>query len=141
MEILFWAVLLIGALLLEVLTLTIYLLAVAFGALVALFFAYFGAPLEANLLAFTVSTFAGTLMVRRYFKPKKAETAPGWLNAPVTVVSAQPDGRIRVAYSGTEWDATLKDTQSFPASVGQTLFIHELKGNRLTLSTLPSHTN
>ncbi len=130
------ALILVG---LEMATGTFYLLmlaiAMAVGGLAALF--YVGLPWQFALSALAVVV--GTVMLRRWKGGQGRGAADNNLDAgqPVKVLSWRNDGGARVFYRGAEWDAEL-ETADTPRDA--TLYIKAMRGSTVILTShKPQH--
>lgn len=124
------AVLLIG---LEMATGTFYLLMLGVAMMVGGVAALLGAPLTAQFALTAVAMVAGIVWLRRW----KGSRAPAMVDAsldigqPVKVLSWQGDNRARVFYRGAEWDAELDEAG---VSRESTLYIKALHGSTVILT-------
>lgn len=125
------------ALVVELHSHTIYLLAATTGLAVAgaLGLAGLGWP---GQLVVTAALMAGgfplAALYRRH-QPRAAALVPADIGQTVIVVASDQD-RLRVKYRGTEWDATMPGAGPGPLP-GSRLRITALEGNLLTLAPLP----
>lgn len=126
----------------EVHTLTIYLIALAAACFVSGGLAL-GAHtgLDVSLIAFAIVLFAGLPVAhyvrRRLQNPESERVSHDDVGAPVTVVAVH-QGRVRVSYRGSEWDA--RPTAGLAPerlAAGATLWIAARDGNTLVVAGEP----
>lgn len=129
----YWFLLALVLLGLEMATGTFYLLvlsiALAVGGLAALLDA--SMPWQLTLCALAV--IAGTIIVRRWKTKQPQEAASADLDAgePVQVLKWQENGAARVSYRGAEWDA---EAESADMPRDGVLYIKAIRGSRLILT-------
>lgn len=137
MQLIFWTALGAVAVGVELLTGTLYLLALAGGASVAALAAYFGAPLAVTVTLFALTSGLGVLAARKYFKPTPA-AAPTETGGSVVVTEVRSDATLRVLYRGTHWDAFVEPGIATP-TVGATCQIRGFEGNRIRCGEATAH--
>ncbi|MGH9482960.1 MAG: NfeD family protein [Terriglobales bacterium] len=129
---LLWAATALTALVIELHTQTVYLLAaaVAFFAGAAVGFAGGGAPWQ--FVAIGLFCLAGfpTASLVRHHQQRQAPLGAADIGLEVTVLSISPNG-LRVSYRGTEWDAVMPEGTAAP---GETLRITATKGSTLEVA-------
>lgn len=134
---LFWTVIAVAALTVELATGTLYLLVLGVAAAVTAGYAA-SAPNAWGemLLVFAVVSGAGVV----YLRKRKQTPAPTVLTdegAEVEVVSDLGAGQFRVRYRGSEWDAFVPESESTsPAQAPKTLRIERIEGIRLICAYL-----
>lgn len=122
----------------ELLSGTIYLLVFAVGCVAAGAVAALGGPVWSQFAAAAAISLAGAAAVRR-MRPGGASEGPVGRNPRVVsdigervrVETWGADGRARILYRGTHWDAELAPGES---AAGGEFTIREVAGNRLILS-------
>lgn len=128
----YWFVLGLILLGLELATGTFYMLVMALAASAGGLAAYFGLPQALHFVAAAAVGFIGTLVLRKS-RASMLETPEPGLDAghSVKVVAWREDGTARVFYRGAEWDAELEspDTPRDGA-----LYIREVRGSLLILT-------
>lgn len=139
------ALIIVGAALivLEMHTLTVYLLAVAAaciaGGVVGL---AGGGPMWALLAIVLTGALALALahsLRRRLKNPASEEVSRDDTGHPVTVIEAE-GGTLRVMYRGTTWSARLRDSSGAQPQAGRTLIIAAREGSTLILDPPPPAT-
>ncbi|MGH8112347.1 MAG: NfeD family protein [Rhodanobacteraceae bacterium] len=121
----------------EINTLTFYLLGVGLAAFAAAIAAFLGVPVQGSLLIC-----AATLLVdlplahwlRRRLNRNAASTKVSENDAgqAVVILAIRPNGAFRVSYRGSGWDARTEADSRVPA-VGETWVIDHREGNLLFL--------
>lgn len=126
-------VVLVGA---ELLSGTFYLLALGIAFLLGGIAAWLGAPVEAQLLVAGILAFIGTALAHRWRLRvgTPAPQPPLDVGNTVQVQSWHADGRARVAYRGTHYDAVLASPQ---AVRGKTMYIVAVDGSTLVIDAAP----
>jgi len=129
----YWFLLALILLGLEMLTGTFYLLVVAIAMAVGGLAALLGTSLAWQLTLGAVTGVAGTIILRRW-KSSQASAAPSVnLDAgqPVKVLKWNDDGTARVFYRGAEWDAA---PEAMDTPHETTLYIAAVRGSGLVLT-------
>ncbi len=129
----YWFLLALILLGLEMLTGTFYLLVVAIAMAVGGLVALLGISLAWQLTLGAVTGIAGTIMLRRW-KATQVSAAPNVsLDAgqPVKVLKWNDNGTARVFYRGAEWDA---EPESADTPRDATLYIAAMRGSGLVLT-------
>jgi membrane protein implicated in regulation of membrane protease activity len=129
----YWFLLALVLIGLEMVTGTFYLLVVAIAAAVGGTVAILGADPAWQFLWSSVTGVAGTVLLRRW-KNNQAITTPDIgldIGLPVKVIQWNDNGTARVFYRGAEWDAELESTET--AREG-TLYIKAVHGSGLILT-------
>ena len=127
------AAILVGA---ELMTGTFYLLAVGIAFAVGGAAALLGLPVPVQLVIAGVLSVVGALLAHHWRKGREPPPSPGLdIGQVVTVLGWKDDGRARVAYRGTQWDAELAapgvaraETMYIVGTRGSTLLIAERRG-------------
>jgi membrane protein implicated in regulation of membrane protease activity len=123
------AAILVGA---ELMTGTFYLLAVGVALAVGGLAALMGAATPVQLVIAGILSVVGALLAHRWRKGREPPRSPGLdVGQPVTVLGWKDDGRARVAYRGTQWDAELA-VPSAPRA--DTMYIVGTKGSTLVIA-------
>lgn len=127
------AAILVGA---ELVTGTFYLLAIGIAAAMGGVAAWLGASLE---MQFLIAGGLGVALIgaAHHWRVRQATPPPQDsldIGQAVQVLTAKPDGTVRVSYRGTEWDAELASPR---AALSKTLYIVATKGSRLIVSERP----
>jgi membrane protein implicated in regulation of membrane protease activity len=123
------AALLIGA---ELLTGTFYLVALGVACAVAGLVALAGFGIQAQFTIAGALSVVGTIAAHRWRRDHTpAPDQPLDVGQPVQVREWREDGRLRVAYRGSEWDAELAAPL---VSRERTLYIVAMRGSVLVLS-------
>ncbi|MBI5890997.1 MAG: NfeD family protein [Nitrosomonadales bacterium] len=124
------AIILIG---LEMVTGTFYLLVVAIAMAVGGVAALLGAGMAWQLVFGAVTGVAGTIVLRRWksAQPADAPNANFDVGQPVRVIKWNDSGSARVFYRGAEWDAEL-ESADIPRE--GTLYIAAVRGSGLVLT-------
>jgi membrane protein implicated in regulation of membrane protease activity len=126
-------VVLVGA---ELLSGTFYLLALGIAFLLGGIAAWLGAPVEAQLLVAGILAFVGTALAHRW-RLRVGTPAPQLpldVGNTVQVQSWHADGRARVAYRGTHYDAVLASPQAVRE---KTMYIVAVEGSTLVIDAAP----
>ncbi|KTD52819.1 NfeD family protein [Legionella quateirensis] len=129
----YWFLLALILLGLEMATGTFYLLIVAIAMAVGGTFALFGMTFSAQLALAGLASFAGIVVLRRW-KSKHTSDASALsldIGQPVEVLTWKDDGTARVFYRGTEWNAEL-ETKEIGHEGG--FYIKDIRGSVLILS-------
>ncbi len=129
----YWFLLALILLGLEMLTGTFYLLVVAIAMAVGGLVALLGISLAWQLVLGAATGIAGTIMLRRW-KSTQASASPNVsLDAgqPVKVLKWNDNGTARVFYRGAEWDA---EPESADTPRDATLYIAAMRGSGLVLT-------
>ena len=129
----YWFLLSLLLLGLEMATGTFYLLVVSIAAVVGGSAAMLGTNIVAQLLLAALTVVAGTMFLRRRKSPQVNETVNESLDVgqPVKVLKWHDDERARVHYRGTEWDA---EVQFADTPHEGTLYIAAIHGSNLVLT-------
>ncbi len=130
----YWFVLGLILLGLELATGTFYMLVMALAAAGGGLAAYFGLPQALHFVAAAAIGLIGTLLLRKARASMRGRKMPEpGLDAghSVKVVAWREDGTARVSYRGAEWDAEL-ESPGTPRD--GTLYIREVRGNLLILT-------
>lgn len=124
------ALILVG---LEMVTGTFYLLVVAIAMAVGGVAALLGMGMVWQLLLSAVTGIVGTIMLRRWKSTQSSDTSNASLDIglPVKVIKWNEDGTARVFYRGAEWDAELESADTPHEG---TLYIAEVRGSALVLT-------
>jgi len=133
MGILFWTVAASVALCIEMLTGTLYLLVLCLASAAAAVAAHYEASTATQVGVFGAICalgFVGLQLRRRALKDFNAQSPHSDAGALVQVLADTGEGRFRVRYRGTEWDAELAEGQARDTQA-QVLRISHLKGNTL----------
>jgi membrane protein implicated in regulation of membrane protease activity len=129
----YWFLLALVLLGLEMITGTFYLLVVAIALAVGGLTALLTAGFAWQLLLSALTGIAGTIILRRW-KSAQASEAPNAsldVGLPVKVVKWNDNGTARVFYRGAEWDAEL---ESAGTPHEGTLYIKAVQGSSLVLT-------
>jgi membrane protein implicated in regulation of membrane protease activity len=124
---------LVGA---ELVTGTFYLLAIGIACLLGGVAAWLRAPVDAQLLVAGIFAFVGTALAHRW-RLRVGMPAPQPsldLGKPVHVQAWHADGRARVTYRGSHWDAVLA-APDVPRE--KTMYIVRVEGSTLVLDAVP----
>lgn len=129
----FWFLLGLVLLGLEMISGTFYLLVVAIAAFVGGAVAWLGMGIEMQLILSALTGVAGIFILRRTQKTQVVDAANASfdMGQPVHVLKWNDDGSARVTYRGAEWDAQL-ETHDMPRDA--TLYIASMQGSRLVLT-------
>jgi len=129
----YWFLLGLVLLGLEMVTGTFYLLMVSIAMAVGGFAALFGLSIAWQLTLAAVAVIAGTIILRRWKKARGNVAADVSLDAgqPVKVLAWQDNGLARVFYRGAEWNAEL---ESADTPRDGTLYIKAVRGSSLVLT-------
>lgn len=129
----YWFLLSLLLLALEMATGTFYLLVLSISAVVGGSAAMLGTNIVAQLLLCALTAVAGTMYLRRRKGTQTNEIVNGSLDIgqPVKVLKWHDDGRARVHYRGTEWDA---EVQFADTRHEGTLYISAVHGSNLVLT-------
>jgi membrane protein implicated in regulation of membrane protease activity len=123
------AAVLVGA---ELMTGTFYLLAVGVAFAVGGAAALVGADLPIQLVVAGVLSVVGTLWAHRWRERRSLPPQQGLdVGQPVKVLEWKDDGRARVAYRGTQWDAELEAPDVARA---ETMYIVATRGSTLVIA-------
>jgi len=124
------ALILVG---LEMVTGTFYLLVVGIAMAVGGLAALLGAGLVGQLVLGAVTCIAGTIILRRWKSAQVGDTSNASLDIgqPVKVLKWHDDGTTRVSYRGAEWDA---EPESANTPRDGTLYIAAVRGSSLVLT-------
>jgi membrane protein implicated in regulation of membrane protease activity len=133
-----WWILALGLGIAELLSGTLFMLIVAAGCAAGGAAAFLGAPFWAQCVTTALVSLVGLMWVRRN-RSLQAPSMPVGQNrdvhsdvgASVQVDAWSEDGRARVNYRGTQWDAVLAPGESAQAGRHS---IHAIDGNLLVLS-------
>ena len=129
----YWFLLALVLLGLEMVTGTFYLLVLAIALAVGGLTALLTAGIAWQLLLSAATGIAGTIILRRW-KSAQASEAPNAsldVGQPVKVLKWNDDGTARVNYRGAEWDAEL-ESADIPRDA--TLYIAAVRGSSLVLT-------
>jgi len=131
----YWFLMALVLLGLEMATGTFYLLVLSISMMVGGFAGYHGASLVWQLILIAVTVVAGVFILRRWKSGQVKEVASASLDIgqPVQIVTWHENGTARVFYRGAEWDAELV---SADISRDGTLYIAAVKGSILVLTNL-----
>jgi membrane protein implicated in regulation of membrane protease activity len=129
----YWFVLALVLVGLELATGTFYLLVVAIATAVGGATALLGAGLMWQLLLSAMTGIAGTAVLRRWKSTLAVETPNASLDIgrPVRVLKWNENGTARVIYRGAEWDA---EPESADTPHNETLYIAAVRGSGLVLT-------
>jgi len=137
-----WIVLGFVLVIVELMTGTFYLLALAAGVFLAALLAYGGANVMIQAVAGSAVALGGAWFINRRYGAQRQPDA-GRANfldrgQPVVLESwvDENNGLARVKYRGTTWDARIGGAAPRPA-VGATLFIEAQDGSTLIVGTAP----
>lgn len=124
------ALILVG---LEMVTGTFYLLIVGIAMAVGGLAALLGMSLAWQLALCAVAVVAGTIILRRWKSGHATEAPNGSLDIgqPVRVIKWHDNGNARVFYRGAEWDA---ESESADTPHEETLYIKAIQGSALVLT-------
>lgn len=129
----YWFLLALGLIMLELATGTFYMLVVGLALAVGGFAAYFGLSFPTQLTLSGLAGVAGTLILRR-MRRDKVSAEPNQsldIGQAVQSVTWQQNGSARVVYRGAEWSA---ETESSDTPREGTLYIKALRGSTLILT-------
>lgn len=129
----YWFLLALVLLGLEMVTGTFYLLVVAIAMAVGGLTALLTAGIAWQLILSALTGIAGTIVLRRW-KSTHAGEAPSAsldIGQPVKVIKWNDNGSVRVFYRGAEWDAEL-ESADMPHDA--TLYIAAVRGSGLVLT-------
>jgi membrane protein implicated in regulation of membrane protease activity len=129
----YWFLLALVLIGLEMVTGTFYLLVVAIGMAVGGLAALLGAGIAWQLVLSAVMVVAGTIILRRWKSTQASETPnPSFdIDQPVRVIKWHDNGSARVFYRGAEWDA---EPESADTPHEETLYIKAVQGSGLILT-------
>jgi membrane protein implicated in regulation of membrane protease activity len=128
-----WAVLALVVLIIEVIHRTFYLLILCIACVLAMCSALvFHSGPSFQLGVVVVASLAGIPVAGKLRQRSAGLHFPADQGQTVKVIRSK-DGRLRVLYRGTEWDAIYPGPEPAP---GETLKIQELHGNTLKLTSL-----
>lgn len=124
------ALILVG---LEMVTGTFYLLVVAIAMAVGGVAALLGMGMVWQLVLGAVTGIAGTILLRRWKSSQTGDASNAGfdIGLPVKVIKWNEDGTARVFYRGAEWDAELESADTPHEG---TLYIAEVRGSGLVLT-------
>jgi membrane protein implicated in regulation of membrane protease activity len=129
----YWFLLALILLGLEMVTGTFYLLIVAIAMAVGGLVALLGMSLAWQLILGAVTGVTGTIILRRW-KSAHASESPNTsldIGQPVRVIKWHDNGTARVFYRGAEWDA---EPESAGTPHDETLYIAAVRGSGLVLT-------
>ena len=129
----YWFLLALVLVGLEIATGTFYLLVIAIALAVGGTAAALGLTLVWQLVLSAVTGFAGTIMLRRWKSGRSSSTPDVGLDIglPVKVIKWNDNGTARVFYRGAEWDAELESTDTPHEGM---LYIKAVHGSGLVLT-------
>lgn len=129
----YWFLLALVLLALEMATGTFYMLVLAIALGVGGVAALLGLSLPLQLTLSAVTGFVGTVILRRakFVRPGAVSNQSLDIGQPVQVVAWRDDGTVRVHYRGAEWDA---EPESPDTPRDQTLYINSMRGSILILT-------
>lgn len=129
----YWFLLALVLVGLEMATGTFYLLVLAIAMSVGGLMALLGANMVWQLLLSAVTGVVGTIILRRWkgAQPSEVPSASLDIGQPVKVIKWNDDGSARVFYRGAEWDAEL---ESADTPHDATLYIAAVRGSALVLT-------
>jgi membrane protein implicated in regulation of membrane protease activity len=129
----YWFLLALILLGLEMVTGTFYMLVVAIAMAVGGLAALLGMSIAWQLVLCATMVVAGTIMLRRWKGTQVKETGSSNLDIgqPVRVIKWHDNGSARVFYRGAEWDAEL---ESADTPHDETLYIKAVQGSGLILT-------
>ena len=129
----YWFLLALGLIMLEMATGTFYMLVVGLALAVGGFAAYFGLSFPTQLTLSGLAGVAGTLILRRMRRDKVSAEPDQSLDIGQAVqrVTWLPNGNGRAIYRGAEWTA---EAESSDTPREGTLYIKALRGSTLILT-------
>lgn len=129
----YWFLLALVLLGLEMVTGTFYMLVVAIAMVVGGLAALLGLSMAWQLLLCAAAVVAGTIMLRRWKNTQSVEAPNASLDIgqPVRVIKWHDNGSARVFYRGAEWDA---EPESADIPHNETLYITAVRGSALVLT-------
>ena len=129
----YWFVVALVLLGLEMTTGTFYLLVVSIAMAVGGVSALFGGSIIWQLTLCALTIIAGTILLRRWKKTQVREPPGAALDVgqPVQVLTWREDGTARVTYRGAEWDAE-PESADMPRS--GSFYIKSVRGSTLVLT-------
>lgn len=129
----YWFLLALVLLAMEMATGTFYLLMVSVAMAVGGLAALLNVSPAGQLAVSALVVIAGTIIVRRWKTRQTHEAASADLDAgqPVQVLKWQENGAVRVFYRGAEWDA---EPEQADMPRDGTLYIKAIRGSRLILT-------
>ena len=129
----YWFLLALGLIMLELATGTFYMLVVGLALAVGGFAAYFGLSFPTQLTLSGFAGVAGTLILRRMHRDKVSAEPNQSLDIGQAVqrVTWLPNGNARAIYRGAEWTA---EAESSDTPREGTLYIKALRGSTLILT-------
>jgi membrane protein implicated in regulation of membrane protease activity len=131
-----WWMFAVGLIVVEMMSGTLYLLAVAFGLAVAGLAAFFGVswPVQVVLAALLCSVSVGLThrWKKQHAEPAGRSNLANDLGQDVQVVSWKDERNARVSYRGAEWDARLAD-EAVADSSRQTWRTKDIVGSMLII--------
>ncbi len=133
---LWWVIVGIALIIVEMLTGTFYLLVLGVAALAAAVAAWFGQSFWVQAVVTAAVAVGGVILINRY----RGQSVPGARAAldvgqSVTLESwiSEPDGRARVSYRNAQWEAEVFG-ERVPG--GKVFYIHAVQGNTLRVSAV-----
>ncbi len=129
----YWFLLSLGLVMLELVTGTFYMLVLALALGVGGFAALLGWSQSVQFTLSAVAGAIGILLLRRW-RRGKAASAPSLnldIGQPVQSVSWHQDGAVRALYRGAEWDAELESADTPREGI---FYIKALRGSTLVLT-------
>jgi membrane protein implicated in regulation of membrane protease activity len=129
----YWFLLSLVLLGVEMATGTFYLLVVAIAMGIGGVAALLGLDLSAQLVIASLAGVLGIVLLRRWHSGRTADAASNSMDAgqSVRIVKWRDDGTLRVFYRGAEWDAEPESAQCLRE---EKFYIKEIRGSVLILS-------
>ncbi len=129
----YWFLLALVLVGLEMATGTFYLLMVAIAMAVGGFVALLGATMRWQLIASALMVIVGVIVLRRWKSRDTTEVVSASLDIgqPVRVIKWNDNGSARVSYRGAEWNA---EAESVETPHEETLYIAAVRGSGLILT-------
>jgi membrane protein implicated in regulation of membrane protease activity len=129
----YWFLLCLVLLGIEMVSGTFYLLVVAIAAAVAGMSALLGMAMVGQMILSALTGIAGILILRNSIRNQVTDAANFSIDIgqPVRIIKWNGDRSARVNYRGTEWDAQLESPET-PSDV--TLYIASMQGSSLVLT-------
>jgi membrane protein implicated in regulation of membrane protease activity len=129
----YWFLLALALIALEMATGTFYLLMLAIAMAVGGLAALLGAGVTWQLALSALMVIAGTIVLRRWkgTQVKEVSSASLDIGQPVKVIKWNDNGSARVFYRGAEWDA---EPESADVPHDETLYIAAVRGSSLILT-------
>lgn len=121
-----WVLLAVAAVIVEMLSGTLYLLVVGVAAGLAAAASSLGVGVVWQCLIAAAVAVSGSLLVTRFRGPKAGDMAPD-LQGDAQVVALGEGGKLRVRWRGTEWDARTDEI----LSTGEAVVVVGQQGNLL----------